>query len=1054
VASVDGLASLLHLPGTASTPAGTARANHVQVYGVGNDFWTFVGAPGLADLKPNAVVLNRALAAQLGVALGDEVILRVAVQRPISADAALAQHAPPDLALRLTVAGVLPAEQGGDLSLRSGGLPAFNAFVSVQAVAASPQLRNQANLMLAGPVLLSSPADQHRTAAQPAPSGEAVQFLSARFHQRLSLEDIELKLVPTADRQSVELRSRRVFLEPPLVEAVNRVQPGNAVFILTYLANLISSGTNATPYSMVTAASPPYVPSDMRDDEILVNQWLADDLGLKPGDTVTLAYFEPESGARLAEGTHSFRLRGVVPLTGRYADPTLMPDFPGIEKAESTHDWDAGFPLVHPIRPQDEEYWKKHRGTPKAFVTLAAGQKLWANRFGKLTALRFPLPAEAGAPGPTGTTGGETYRAELERSLLAAVNPAGLGFRFEPVRQQALAAADQAQDFGQLFLGFSLFLVVAALLLVALLFQLGLEQRATEVGTLLALGFTARQVRRLLLAEGAALALAGGILGALGGLGYARVMLWGLATVWRGAVGTTTLHFHVTASTLLVGTGASILVAGLTLWLTLRQQARRPAIELLSGESSLSSPAVVRGPAKWLAPGASLAAVLIAGWALASGETANAGAFFGAGSLLLVAGLAWAALWLGALARRTTSTRLTLPGLGMRACVRRRKRSLATIALLACGAFVIVAIGVFRLDANQDAERRTSGTGGFALVGESSLPVVKDLNRPSGREFFGLNATDLAGVQVVPFRVHEGDEASCLNLSRAQQPRLLGVRAELLAGRFTFASVAKGLERKDGWNLLRSHTTLPTPGSTLEEIPAIGDANSLEWALGKKLGDTLDYTDSRGRAFRLRLVGAVANSVLQGSLVIDETAFLQKFPDESGYRMFLLDAPRGAAARVAATLTRALEDLGLELTPAARRLGAFNEVQNTYLGTFQVLGGLGLLLGSAGLGVVLLRNVLERRGELGLLVAVGFRRGALQWLLLCEHAALLGLGLGLGLLAAAVAVLPAFVAPGRQLPVASLALTLGAVLANGGLWTWMATRYALRGNLLAALRNE
>jgi len=40
-------------------------------------------------------------------------------------------------------------------------------------------------------------------------------------------------------------------------------------------------------------------------------------------------------------------------------------------------------------------------------------------------------------------------------------------------------------------------------------------------------------------------------------------------------------------------------------------------------------------------------------------------------------------------------------------------------------------------------------------------------------------------------------------------------------------------------------------------------------------------------------------------------------------------------------------------------------VQNTYLGTFQILGGLGLLLGSAGLGIVVLRNVLERRGELG-----------------------------------------------------------------------------------------
>jgi len=44
--------------------------------------------------------------------------------------------------------------------------------------------------------------------------------------------------------------------------------------------------------------------------------------------------------------------------------------------------------------------------------------------------------------------------------------------------------------------------------------------------------------------------------------------------------------------------------------------------------------------------------------------------------------------------------------------------------------------------------------------------------------------------------------------------------------------------------------------------------------------------------------------------------------------------------------------------------------------------------------------------------------------------------------------------PARQLPFASLAVTLAAVLLNGLVWTWLATRVALRGNLLAALRNE
>jgi hypothetical protein len=475
--------------------------------------------------------------------------------------------------------------------------------------------------------------------------------------------------------------------------------------------------------------------------------------------------------------------------------------------------------------------------------------------------------------------------------------------------------------------------------------------------------------------------------------------------------------------------------------------------------------------------GAFLGAVGIVVWAVIAQETANAGAFFGAGSLLLVAGLAGTAAGLAALGRGQVKRRLTLASLGWRGCTRRNKRSLATVGLLACGSFLIVAIGAFKLDANQNATKRSSGTGGFALIGESTLPVVKDLNTKTGREFFGLDEAMLAGVSFVPFRVRDGDDASCLNLNRAQRPRLLGVKPELLASRraFTFAQIAEGADAKAGWEILRSsrreeahsegrrqkaegrignQSLLTSAATNSDEIAAIGDAASTQWALHKKIGETIEMTDERGRKFNLRLVGAVANSILQGSLIIDEAEFVKRFPGESGYRMFLIDAPSNTLSHVSAALSRAMQDVGLELTPAARRLAAFNAVQNTYLNTFQVLGGLGLLLGSAGLGVVVLRNVFERRGELGLLQAVGFRRRSLLWLVLSEHGVLLWLGLGVGVVAALMAILPALLSPGAELPVRSLTWTLAGVLVSGMVWTWMATWVALRGRLLDALRNE
>ena len=204
-------------------------------------------------------------------------------------------------------------------------------------------------------------------------------------------------------------------------------------------------------------------------------------------------------------------------------------------------------------------------------------------------------------------------------------------------------------------------------------------------------------------------------------------------------------------------------------------------------------------------------------------------------------------------------------------------------------------------------------------------------------------------------------------------------------------------------------------------------------------------------------MAAVANSILQGNLIIGEREFLARFPSESGYRMFLIDVQSYQPAQVnavAATLSRAAQDYGMQVTPANSRLAALNAVQNTYLNTFQVLGGLGLLLGSVGLGIVVLRNVLERRGELALLAAVGFRRRSIKWVVLSEHGALLLLGIVIGMGAAFIAVLPSVLTPGTELPWRSLAWTLGAVLASGALWTWAATQLALRGKLLDALRNE
>ena len=419
----------------------------------------------------------------------------------------------------------------------------------------------------------------------------------------------------------------------------------------------------------------------------------------------------------------------------------------------------------------------------------------------------------------------------------------------------------------------------------------------------------------------------------------------------------------------------------------------------------------------------------------------NAGAFFGAGALLLIAGIALSATLLGGkdkgqvidsvsdLARRNTSRRLG--------------RSLATIGILASGVFMVISVSSFRKQPETASVRRDTGTGGFVLVGESTLPIYEDLNTTKGREAYAIDEPAVGSMSVVPMRVRDGDDASCLNLNRALQPRILAVKPSELAGRKAFRFSSKDAN----WSLLEK---MESDGTA----PGIVDANTLTYAMQKKVGDTIEYQDEQGRPFKVRIVATIVGSMLQGNVIVAEKSFIDHFPSAGGYRFFLIDADPMDPRVTEAELSRALQDRGLEIVSATRRLDEFNAVENTYLSIFQALGGLGLLLGTAGLAIVVARNVLERRREFGLLEAVGFKHGSVRRLVFAEHRWLIVLGLLAGAISALFAVSPQLEGKGGGFPFLEFGVLFAALAIGCVLWTWLATRIALRGSQLPALRNE
>ena len=1029
---------LIALEGVVTRDENRARAGGVQVYGVDARFWQFHNV-AVQPPEGNEALVSPALAAELGAKAEETLLLRIEKPSAIPVESLHGRKDDLGRSIRVTMRGALPPASLGEFSLRPQQGAVRAIFLPLAKLQRNLEQDGRANAIL--------------FSARPG-APDAATALPAMLRETFRLADLGLKLRAlregATEASVVSLESERAVIEDALAEKARGVAQARglrASEVLTYLANSIRAGGREVPYSLVAAldaASLQRVAPGVEagEDGIVLNQWAAADLGVKGGEEVELEYYLWKEEGRLTTEKARFRLRGVAPMAGAALDRNFSPDYPGITDTESLADWDPPFPIdLGRVRPKDEDYWRDHRTTPKAFLPLAAAQKLWATRYGSLTSIRY-VPA------------GEADLVAIESSLRDSLDPLAMGLEPQAVREASLQASRGATDFGEYFTYFSFFLVVSALLLTTLFFRLGIEQRLREIGLLRSVGYSTRAIRGIFLREGLGLAAIGSLAGAIGAIGYGALMMWGLRTWWVGAVGTTELRLHVAPLSLLIGAASGIAAAMLCVWWTLRRLATLSPRSLLGGRLDPAAPAASQRrrmtAARWAIVFAVSGLGLLA--AAAGKAIGQAGGFFGAGTLLLVAALCLWAAWLRRDKRRTIAGQgfRAVSRLGFRSAALRPGRSVLCIALIAASAFIIVSVDAFRRAGGAGELDRHSGTGGYALMAESLLPLVHDPNSEPGREELNLRDGLAPEVAIARFRLRPGDDASCLNLYQPRNPRILGATTEFLrSGRFAFQSSLAATEEEKGnpWLLLDR----PAADGA---IPVAADANSMTYVLHAKLGDVLTVASSTGAPVRMRLVAALADSVFQGELLMAERHFVPNFPAEEGYRVFLIDAPPASATSVAALLEERLDDFGFDAVSTDEKLAAFHQVENTYLSTFQTLGGLGLLLGTIGLGAVLLRNVLERRRELALLRAVGFRSRHLSLLVLAENALLLGCGLLTGVVCALLAILPALQSRGGRLSLVSLGLLLLAVLATGFAASIIAVRAAVRAPLIPSLRAE
>ncbi len=1005
-------ATLLTLTGMAATPPGgkgpQSQLNRVQVLGVSPNFWQFANTPPASTaLGRQEVFLGERTAAALGVHAGDDLSLRIAKHALMPQDAPLAARDKNSTVESLvTVKGILSDAQLGRFSLAANQTAPYNVFVDRTWLQEQADLAGLANLVVAD-------------------EGPGLDTMNAAIDQAWTLEQIGLR-VRSHQSGIAQIESERVYLDDETVRAAFELP--NALPTLTYLVNSIAKDGKSTPYSFVEAGP---VPDGMRDDQVVINQWVADQIGAGPGDTLNLAYYQVSPLNEFVEQHRSFAVHSVIPMDAMVLERELAPRFAGLSDVDNCRDWDIGMPMDKNLLADkpNEAYWKQYGQTPKLIATFKAGKEMWGNRFGSVTAVRFS------GPGVT--------EASIRDQLRAKLSAERLGLRFQPVRKQALRAVNQAMDFGGLFIGMSFFLIIAALVLLGLLYVFGLQQRTAELGLLLAVGWPLRRVRGIFLIETFPAALCGAALGALAGAGYARLMLAGLARWWPGAVAGAEIHFHAAPATLAEGAGIAFLCVLFTLLAALWRGTRRSPRELMTTDAASVSTATAQGGSWWgllLSLFALLCAVATGVWAWVVRPDNPAESFFSVGALLLMAELGLYGWVLGRLSRRPASRRPRLWKVALMNLARRRGRSMSVAAVTACGCFLVFAVSAMQENMALHADRRDSATGGFGVFAQTTVPL---LGAPAELQ-------KRLGADLLPLKLRDGDDAGCLNLNRAQTPRLFGVDAPVL-GRL--GAFARGVSGETLWGALDA----PLPDGVIPAL--VGDGNTAQWGLQKKTGangDLITYRDESGREVKVKLVGTLPMrlSLFQGSLLISDAAFTRLYPSEAGFRAFLVDATPAKTADTAARLNRDFAKFGMEAVPAVERLRQFYAVESAYLAMFLVLGALGLVLGAGGTGIVVLRNLFERRAEIGLFHALGYTPSTVTRLLLLEHGALVLTGTVLGTAASVASVLPLVLLSSTEVSLPLQAALLAAILcANLGCLVFMLLA-GLPRNPVAGLREE
>ncbi len=633
----------------------------------------------------------------------------------------------------------------------------------------------------------------------------------------------------------------------------------------------------------------------------------------------------------------------------------------------------------------------------------------------------------------------------------------------EPVKQEGVDSATQTgAQATELFLVMGAFSVVAGVLLIVNIFVMMAEERKQEMGVIRAVGFLRRELMTTFALEGTFYAIIAAALGAVAGVGLGWIMIWVFDKVVPHGNVPVTFHFE-DASVLLAFVGGAVLTWAsilLASWRVSRLNIVRAIRDLpepgtsgrrrrmvalgglvVAGGAALSwwgwaqdtglgkipgPPVIALGLALAVAAdharlGFSLASLFNIAWilgpfSLLNTVTDNISVAFVVTGLILVGSAILIAIFnvsevSRALLRRASRERgRPVLRTAVSYPMDKRFRTGMTIAMFALIMFMVTLISMVQgLEASSLNQFVAQQSGGYDIVGYTTtygtIPNFRTIlegNFSSGEFLNGWNG--VASASVLPAQVEK------LGASRTYNYTLWGVDNFLVkSNQYGFYTNLPYIyddngtrvnltNRTDVWLSLRENHTLAIIDRSAAGINQFSpDPTRLQAAPG----DHIRAFDATGHAVNLTIVGVLEQSLqFTSGVFVDINVTETVFPAQEQYTAYFFQiAPGVDVTGLRTQLEQVFFAYGLQTIDIREQIGQAFDATQEVLTLMEAYLGIGLLVGIAGLAVVTLRAVVERRVQIGALRAIGFTQGMVLRMFLLEIAliAVLGVGIGVGL---------------------------------------------------------